>query len=194
MGVETTYRGFIVRCTKPDFSCCFSCHVLIDANMPLRGESLCVWTTQTHCAQWCESFGNKISNYSTSQSRFSRFLEVCVCVCVCGGGGGAGGGECGWLYESPSEVGGALLVKYLCTCARSVTTVNSSRVTSAQVKNPVCVFIFKNRKKKRATLVAFTAAAAPRSSSSSSSRLPPSTRLSFYFYVFQRHIPLAAGM
>ena len=68
-----------------------------------------------------------------------------MCVCVCRG---ACCSKCGWLYESPSEVGGALLVKYLCTCARSVTTVNSSRVTSAQVKNPVCVFIFKNRKKR----------------------------------------------
>lgn len=62
-------------------SCCYYLfHVLIDANMPLRGESRSVWTTQAHCTQWCESFDNKISSYSTSRSSFSRFLEACVCV------------------------------------------------------------------------------------------------------------------
>lgn len=99
-------------------------------------------------------------------------------VCVCVRGGGACCSKCGWLYESPSEMGGALLVKYLSTCARSVTTVNSSRVKSAQVKNPVCVFIYKNRKKEQHSWPSELCSPVQQQQQLS---LPPSTRLSFYF-------------
>lgn len=89
----------------------------------------------------------------------------------------------GWLYESSSEVGGALLVNSRVDETSSKSTVD---VISAQGK--AHFFFCARRRRRRSKTNELQPAwrcslAAPRVATS------PPPLLSFYFYVFQRHIP-----
>lgn len=100
---------------------------------------------------------------------------------------GDGGEDCskrGWLYESSSEVGGALLVN-----SRVDETSPKSTVDVISAQGKAHFFFCARRRRRRSSKTnelqpAWRCSlAAPRVAAS------PPPLLSFYFYVFQRHIP-----